>query len=377
MKSPLAFILSVCSLSSFTLVGCGGNEVLLQPDYSKKEITTQRINNATIKVSKVVDNRTTEAQTIGTARVGMFNRTVPYRISIPMKDFVKNVYDSLFLPVSQAPVIPIVVFIDTFEVKEEYSLFSEHGVMHAKMIFGLPVSQDSLLYMYTRSTETVSSGIDVTDLMEPLVYQGIVNCGLQLYDTIRTIHNQFVSYGVDSIPTSPAVVRAPLPGQATGLGGKIPPSKAYSDIGLSFMSGGKIKFGVTLSYNTLKQGDSTLAMHGTGYGIAIRNIRNLDEHVEGTGISFGGCFILRQLLSRQSTSPYIGLQGTLNFGNETIDYGTHKKSSFYFGPLLYESFGLCIDKKAYIEAGAYQILLIGSTMLPNDIGFGFSVSFGI
>ncbi len=377
MKSLLTVLLSVCAWSSLILVGCGGNEVLLQPDYSRKEITEHRINNATIKVSKVIDNRTIDARTIGTARVGMFNKTVPYRIAIPVDNFVRNVYDSLFLPSPQAPVIPVIVFIDTFEVKEAYSFFSERGEMQAKMIFGLPVSQDSLLYMHTRTLETVSSGIDVTDLLESLVYQGVVNCGLQLYDTLRASRYQFVSYGVDSIPSIPAVTRTSIPGQIVDLGGRLPQAKEYSDIGLSYMSGGKIKFGVNFFYNMLKQKDSSNSMYGAGYGIAIRNIRNEDEHVEGTGISFGGCFVLRQLLSEANTSPYIGFQGTLNFGNETIDYGTHKKSSFYFGPLLYESFGVSINKKAFIEAGVYQILLIGSTMLPNDIGFGISISFGI
>ncbi len=372
-----SFLLPLFLISAM-LVGCGGSDVLLQPNYSNREITSQKIARANIKISQVVDNRKVDERTIGSARVGAFNRLVPYHTAVPFNEFVKNVLDSLFTTAPNTVVVPAVVYLDTFAVGEGQSLFSESGFVHAKMYFGVPVARDSLMYFRAGFDSTVYSGVDVTDMLEPLIYASVVECGKQFVEKMRTMNTQFVSMPNDSIslvavPATPENIAAQSI-EASPLKQKI---TTYSNIGAMYSVGGKMQRGIRLFYNMLGQKDSSRTMTGGGFNLEILSINNKTAFIKGTMVSYGGNFLLREMFSDEPTSGYFGLQGTLTFGNETIDYGSHKESSFYLGPFLRETVGVSLNKKAFLEAGLYEIALFGSKMLPSDVGFSFGVSFGL
>jgi hypothetical protein len=188
---------------------------------------------------------------------------------------------------------------------------------------------------------------------------------------------QFITSSADSAYTFSSKTQTSVPGHTIEINAQGSQPKSYSDIGFSYSAGGKVKSGFRICYNMLKQKDSSSSLLGFGYNLEVLKVMNKESMIEGTIVTFGGNFALRQLLSEENTSAYFGLQGTLTFGSESIDYGSHKESSFYFGPLIRETLGVSFDKKVYLEAGVYEILLIGSKMLPNDIGFTIGVSFGI
>lgn len=79
-------------------------------------------------------------------------------------------------------------------------------------------------------------------------------------------------------------------------------------------------------------------------------------------VNCSGIFVLCGFFSRKPTSDYFGVQGTLTLGSETIDYGSHKESSF--------------DKKTFPQSELYKIASFGSKILLSGIGFSFGVVFG-
>ncbi len=364
-------------LSIFGLIGCGGSELLIQPKYSNTIIKENKITTSSVKISSVIDRRNADAHTIGSAKVGMFNKTVPYKISIPLSDFVKTVIDST-IQRKDSSIIPAVVYVDTFEVGEKYSLFSENGIMKTVMYWGVPVSPDSMMYITTRFDDIVSSGVDVTDQLEPLIYKGIVDCAKQCTDKLHSMNIQLYAASPDSLSSfvtqsAPADI-AKKAVEAVDPGSK---PKIYNDIGVAYSEGDRITTGVRIFYNTLSQKDSSKMMYGFGYNLEVLKITNTSAGIEGSMITFGGNLMLRALLNDAKVSPYVGGSLTLTFGSESIDYGTHKESSFYFGPFVRESIGLSFNKKFYVEIGAFQVKLFGSKMLPDDVGFTAGVSFGI
>jgi len=371
-------------LFSIIFIGCGGSEVMLKPKYDGKEISTKKISQPNIKISKVVDRRTSDNKTVGTANVGMFNKTVPYHLSVPLNEFVQSIYDTLFLLRGDAAAIPAVIYIDTLEVGEYSTLFGEHGRMKAKMFFGVPLQSDSTIYITTRFDESVTSGIDVTNMLEPLLYKGIVDCGLQFAKKIDAmdVHpraNQDQQNATPESLSTTAILAPPPSNIENAIEATEPQStpKSFSDGGIMYSKGSVVKSGVRLFYNMLLQNDSSKKMLGFGYNLEVLSIDNTKDGFKGTMVTFGGNIVYRRLFSDAPTSAYVGLQGTLTFGNETIDYGTRKETSFYFGPILRETIGVTFSQKVYIEAGLFEILLIGSKLLPSDIGFTAGISFGI
>jgi len=374
-KNILSVILTIIAV---VLIGCGGNQVLLKPNYSKHEIVANKVKNANVRTTAVIDRRTVDKDVIGSARVGMLDKTVPYRTAVPVAAFVKRIFDSLLVADSSAAVIPVVAYIDTMEVKEGNELFAETGIFQAKVIFGVPVTRDSLLYITTRFDETISSALDITDRLEPLIYKGIVDCGRQFADKVRSMNVQWFNAPPDSASAIVARVQErSVPAQTIEAVVQKPAPKSYPDIGFMFSGGNKIQSGFRFSYNMYAQKDSSLTMPGFGYILEILSIDNADKEIKGTIVTFGGAFGVRFLMSDAPTSGFIGGTGSLVFGNESIDYGGSTKTSFFIGPIIRETIGVTFNKKAYLEFGLYEVKLFGSTMLPDDIGFTAGLAFGI
>ncbi|HEY9166833.1 MAG TPA: hypothetical protein VIS48_11785 [Candidatus Kryptonia bacterium] len=372
-NSKLSFVVMIISI---TLAGCGGSEVLLRPNYSVKEIVDHKVTDVSVKITKVIDRRKSDPRTVGTARVGMMNTLVPYHLSVPLPEFVKGIYDSLFVD-SVGPTIHAAVYIDSFRVREEQSLFNETGVMNARIYFGIPVSRDSVVYIETSSEQRAHSGIDVTDMLEPLIYKSTVDCALQFADHVRLTGRASLLASCDS-STSAIVENSTLPpSNAVEVGWKRPPFRLHSDAGFSYGAGGKITSDVRLFWNMMTQKDSSSIMMGYGLNLDILNVTNQSAMIKGSIVGFGGNYVFRALLSGRKVSPFIGLEGTLIFGNESIDYGTSTETSFFFGPLLRQTIGISINRQFFIEAGIFEIVLAGSEMLPNDVGFNAGMSFGI
>lgn len=373
--------LSAVLLFALSFTGCGGSEVLLHPNYSVKEITSKKISAPRVKISQVVDQRTSDNKTIGAANVGLFNKTVPYRVSVPLNEFIQHTYDTLFSMDEDSAAISVIVYVDTFTVGEYTTLFGEYGRLEAKLFFGVRNHSDSIMYITTRFDESVKSGIDVTNMLEPLVYTGIADCGTQFAKKALEMNIQPQRYQqgkTDSLVALPAGVQpqqiARHAIEATELQAK---PKTYSDVGAMYSSGGKVKTGVRIFYNTLFQKDSSRNIFGFGYNIEVLDIDNTRDGFMGTMITYGGNIVLRALFSEAPNTAYIGLQGTLSFGNETIDYGTKKESSFYFGPILRQTIGITLNKKVYFDIGVFEMLLLGSKLLPNDAGITAGISIGI
>ena len=64
---------------------------------------------------------------------------------------------------------------------------------------------------------------------------------------------------------------------------------------------------------------------------------------------------------------------TLCFGTESAGQGSF---NIFFGPNIQESIGIKLGP-ILLEAGVYQIALLGSKLLPSDLGYkiGFGVQF--
>lgn len=361
------------------ITGCGGKEVLLKPEYSKKKFPADTSLTIPVQVAKVIDRRSSDPFVIGTAQVGMFNKKVPYKTSVPLADFLRTSFDTLFKPQRFESPVSAVAYIDSFAVGEKMTLFSEKGFISSIIRFGVPVSGDSVVFITTRFDETASSGMDVTDMLEPLVYRSVMESGKQFAAAVKKLDVQTPS-GDSSVTSETMIAAAELSASPSQLIEAVDTTKRateYSDLGFMYSQGDIVKTGVRVLYSMLSQKDGSRMMYGFGYNIEFFSIENTDALLKGNMLTYGGTFILRGFLSDARTAPFFGFNANLILGSETIDYGTSKESSFFVGPMLRETFGISFNKKLYLEAGVYQILLFGSKLLPDDIGFTAGLSFGI
>jgi len=370
-------ILGAYTFISFMIAGCGGNEVLMKPNYANKLVVSNQIADSRVKVVNVIDRRNTDSTTVGTGRVGLFEREVPYRLSVPLNVFVRGVLDSLLMPSSPDSTSPAIVYIDSFEVSAPQGLFTETARVEVRMDFGIPVNADSILYIATRANEAVETFSQATPFLEPLIYKGVVDCGTQFVATIRKLDIKPSGIGSDTLPRMLATVPANIPLATIEGVPQAPAPTVYHDVGLGYSTGGKVTSEIRLFGDIMAQKDSSNTMTGFGLNLDVLSITNKSSDIKGALVVFGGNFKLRQFFTDSTSSPYLGFEGTLIFGNENIRYSDHQETSFFFGPMLRETFGISIEKKLFLDAGLYECALIGSKMLPSDFGFTFGMSFGV
>ncbi|HUI28725.1 MAG TPA: hypothetical protein VLX91_00810 [Candidatus Acidoferrales bacterium] len=364
-------------LVSFVFAGCGGSEIVMKPDYSTELITTQRIADSHVKIVKVVDRRNVDSTTIGTGRVGLFEKEVPYRLSVPLTKFVLGVLDSDLVPSPPDSNVSAVVYIDSFDVGAPQSIFTESAKVDVKMNFGIPVSSDSMLYIVTRANEVEETFSHATPLLEPMIYKSVVDCGRQFAATLRKLDLKLSPAKSDTTPRLFASVPGSTPSGTIEAVALAPQAKFYDDFGVGYSVGGKITSEIRIYGDIMTQKDSSNTMTGFGLNLNILSVTNKSAAIKGSFVVYGGNFTLRQFFSESTNSPYLGLQGTLVFGSETIKYPDHQESSFFFGPIVRETLGISFNKRAYLEAGLYECALLGSKMLPSDFGFTCGLTFGI
>lgn len=381
-------IVAVILLPSLLLMtGCGGSEVLVRPDYRAKAFTAARVLHPAVTIGSVTDRRVSDPMVIGSANVGMFNKNVPFRLTVPAAEFVRTAFDTFFVSSTVGDALRADVYIDTLSVGEYTTLFGEYGRVRIKVLFSVPVRSDSTVVIAARYDGNVRSGMDVTASLEPLLYAGVADCAAQFAAKITTmgLHRLPERTAVDTGTASSAALpvmtaAAPPPPDASTVIDAVDPRtlpKRYADVGVLYSTGGLVTGGVRIFYNELMKKDSSRSMTGFGYNLEVLPVNNTKDFITGTMVTYGGTIVYRGLLSDAATSGYVGLQGTITLGTESIKYLDGTRTSFFVGPVLRQTLGVSFNKKFYAEAGLYEILLLGSKMLPSDVGFTAGLSFGI
>lgn len=172
-------IISVVTAVTIMLTGCGGSLPALAPNYNKREMAGVNIQRDKLVISDVIDKRSGVPNQIGIGCVGLFNKDVPYYMTVNTDEFVKGVLDNLIVrkPVGEV-VTPITVFIDSFEVGERTRFIppAEIGYFNCKLRFAYPVSVDSIVQTSISIEKTATTLSDITDSLEHLMYWGLVDC---------------------------------------------------------------------------------------------------------------------------------------------------------------------------------------------------------
>lgn len=166
--------------------GCGGSSASIVPNYTNQHLSRSDLKRNQLVVKAVIDNRNSDAHTIGKAYIGFFQKEEPYLMADSVSVFVQRIFDSLVVtPDEKDNLLPVIILIDMFLVKEEIMSSPEYGSFMCRLRFGLQTSDDSLLYYSVHSVQIASNLTDVTPLLEELVYKGTVEC------VEKFIHNIF------------------------------------------------------------------------------------------------------------------------------------------------------------------------------------------
>ncbi|HTY09468.1 MAG TPA: hypothetical protein VMF88_00220 [Bacteroidota bacterium] len=373
-EHSLSIVAVACAL---TVIGCGESQVLLDPDYSRQELVSNKIIGSDVKVTSVVDRRAVDPYTIGSAETGLFNTTVPYRVTIPVAEFVKAALDSL-LPASPSNAnVPVEVFIDSMEVREDNSQYFDVGIFDAKIIFKGRFIRESAESVTVRVYETVRTGDDVTKFLELLIYKGIVDCSRDLSAGAKILDYPWSAVPRDSAnaATKSALQRPNAGENVIGEDNKSK-TEVCQDIDFMYFRGGKIQAGYRFAYNSFGLKESSAVMLGYGAHFEVLRINNTDNNINGTMVTFGGHIGFRWLTSDRPVSPFVGGTAALTGGDETVHNANGMETSFFFGPILRETVGFSFDKQGYLEIGFFEMKLFRSTMLPYDTGITAGVAMG-
>lgn len=368
MKVRFTF-LSLLVIISF--YGCS-NSVMIKPNYDTYVFKENIIRDSSnYKVTKVIDNRKTEPTLAGTAQVGMFNKTVPYYLNEPVRQFVENAVNKIiYNKKATKEFASISIAIDSFKVYEKTNLFSENGYFDCKLRFYFTTADDSL-YSIITSSHQVSNRLDATGSLEGLIYQGLVDCVQKFYKTYKDISpNNIVKREKSSEINIAGVKTIEVPDTSENE------TNNFTIFGAQYLKGDKIKNGFQFTYQFYSPFKNPQFEDGFGYSFSYYDILNNDDLLKGSFFSFNGRYSFRYYTASSQNGIYFSGGLRLTFGNEKIDYGySNTKSNFFFGPNIEEIVGISISKKVFLEAGLFQILYAGSKLLPSDFGYLFGFYF--
>jgi hypothetical protein len=362
---------------SIIFVGCGTSNVTISPNYESELFKIENKPELSAEVIKVKDNRKEPLgnTNIGIAQVGLFNKKVPYNIDEPVSEFVKKSITKMLSEQKDSLFLPINIIINKFLIYEETGAFSESGNFESELVFIYPVSKDSFITINTFCSEQ-SSGLDVTDGLENLIYKGITTCTNKfLSGYTNNKSSYFVGNESESIfKTNPDTLLT-----LDSMDSNIVNQKKHnsdSNIGVSYCSGENVKYGFQLLYQNYDSLNSNLG-GGFGYTFLYYQVENKTNYLEGSFVSFNYRFSLRYFVNHTKSGFYLMGGLKLSFGTENIDYGIEKQTSFFIGPTLEEAIGISINNRAMLEFGSYQLKFFGSDLLPYDIGFSVGLYFRI
>ncbi|MBI5326365.1 MAG: hypothetical protein HZB41_14010 [Ignavibacteriae bacterium] len=360
---------------NFLLFSCGGSEVLFQPDYENNIYRSSNLSNSNIKVIKVNDNRILSKESVkpnsaGTARVGGFNRKVPYNLDVSVNNFVqKSVNTILDTSKTGNNFVPVTINLDTFLVFEKHGLMNESGHFKCVMNFSYPLNSETTNVINTLSLREFSSGIDVTDYLGDLIYQGIYQCTEQFMkyyndSAIYIVPNESTlpKFTLDSSKPKETVINAYRRDEFE--------KNSLASLRITYLSGDILKSSYGAHYITFKYDKEQQFLHGVGYGVNIITVENVSSNLKGSFFGFGGKYVPRYYFLSSMQGPCLTGGVTLMLGTERIGNNTN----FFFGPILEEAFGLKLGP-ILVEAGLFQILLLGSDLLPSDLGYSFGFGF--
>ena len=362
-------------LSAAFIFGCA-EPVIVRPDYNSPELSKKILfEHNSPEITNVVDKRGANENYAGSAQVGMLNTLVSYFLEEPVSLFVKKAVNKIISDNKADNMrVPVNISIIEFQVSEKTSTFSEEGYFDCRLKFSYSLKNDSI-YTINTQTHQVSSGLDVTNSLEELIYKGIYDCTTQFAEAFKNNPPE------DSLEmengTKPASDSIPAIAGLPEL--TVQGIKKHSDfnynIGLGYFHGSKIKTGVHFLFQQYS-GLSTNLDGGLGFALSYYDIENYDDMIKGSFFGLNGRYSLRYFLSSSRKGPFFSGGLRLTFGNEKINYGSESKTNYFFGPTLEEIAGISIAKRIFIEAGLYQIKLFGSDMLPSDTGFSFGIYIG-
>ncbi len=373
-------------------MSCGAGQIVLKPNYKHKDIQAATIRAQPIEVRRVVDKRADSKFDVGTARVGLFNGTVPYVVNVPVSEFVQQELKTLFVANASKDTLQTTVYIDSMSVHEGSSLFSEYAECQLSMRFALPLRTDSTLYIQTHFRDRVTSGIDVTNQIEPLLYKAVATCASQFVSTITPMslgsNSNLEKERLSSADTTAADQRQMRVGTGASVQNRRDTliqaapvrdlSKSKSEIGFAYSWGNTLLTSLRLSYSAISSSDSSHWVFGGGAYLEYSDIYHVEKNLKGGGITYGGAVLTRYLFSTAPRSLFVGLNLALVLSKESIDYGNRKDTHFIYGAVFRETLGMSLNRKFYVEAGLMQLSINNSEILPYDtgftLGFGFSLN---
>lgn len=375
-RSPFLACLVVVAA---VLGGCGASQVSVTPNFNKATLQQPDVKRPHICFVKIEDRRADTSTRIGYAHVGMFNKTVPYYLEGRLTETVKRMLDTLVgSSCSGDQYVPVSVIIDTFEVGEQSGLFSEQAFGRFDLRFAYPISADSI-GSFAISSRPTSSAPDATNSIEPLIYKGVAECARLFVEqaldrTPGVIPQTDSARAAASVSAVTSPPRTPVTAPTQMIAGQ-KPGTGKSEIGVHYLSGGKITSGVRGTYAVLTERDSSNFRWGAGISLNYYDILNTSDGFEGTFLNFGTRLMAKYFLGKRSPfylSGAIGLVG----GTESLDIGTSVEKSFFIGPHVEEVIGFTLNRTLFVEAGSFQLVYFGSKLIPSDIGLIAGVSFG-
>lgn len=375
IKNSKKLTFAVLSVLTLFLIGCGANNIVIKPNYESADLKVTESSTINAKVIEVVDRRNEESNNAGTCQVGLMNKTVPYKLTEPVSDFVKKSVTQLLSNKNDTTYLPLKININYFLVSEHTGAFSENGYFDCDLTFIYPVNNDTLKSFNTSIREE-SSGMDVTDGLEKLMYTGISKCtdnflanikGFKPEQNLNISDSMLIKRNSDNKTIIANTDSAKISKQRT---------ISYTNIGGAYCSGENVNYGVQLAYQNFDS-LSTNLWGGFGYTMLYYDVENKSKYLEGAFFNFNYRYFLKYNLTSGSSGPYIGGGLRLSFGTETIDYYSKKETNIFIGPTLEEVLGISISNTVFLEVGSYQLKLFGSDLLPDDIGYTLGFYFRI
>ena len=378
MKIKLLFrkitLLLLLFFVSILVVSCGAGSYVINSkaaeSYYKK---ADLLKLDSIKIVKIIDNRSNKDSVLGTAHTGMFNKSVKCILNESVDKFVMSSFNSL---ISKNPdsksFTPITIYIDTLKAGDVSQAFSEYAYCRYFFRFSYPYSNNDFKEISISDKIMVSNQLDATDEIPGAVFKAMIKASedfISYYKSNLPKIDNFSSISSKNQIESPKIIKDTLKKKEDNK----TPRKGF---GLSYLKGGLIKSGFQGGYYEFFHKDSTHFEFGYGITLNYYNIKEHDNIRSASFIHVGLPLIGRFYVNNEPTGLYGALSLKINGGTESLSNGSTKKSNFFFGAAVEESLGIQIGKTLSLQAGIYQLGYIGSQILPSDIGFTGTIILG-
>jgi hypothetical protein len=391
MKSYIRYFIAplIGCVAALLTSGCGA--VTLAPNYQDQALHRPDLKRDKISIVQVTDQRPNPSSQIGTARVGLFNQTVPYYLAGSATDDIKTMLDTLLVVPGgdTANTIPVSVAIRSLEVGENYSLFSEEAYFMGGLRFSYPVGPDSINALSFFSRQTTTNWLDVTNDIQDVLYSGIADCAAQF---VKLMYDKAPGHAISSDSTKSFVAKADkIPANNVArldsgtthvnLGEGVINSETdphRNELAFQYFQGKYITTGVRGSYCMYTQASDTNLVWGPSYTFAYMAVTNTDKGTQGWFVNFGGRYGLKDYFACSPTTPYFSANIGLLAGTENLNTGGGgQEQSFFFGGMFDESIGVSINREVSMEIGFFQVAIAGSHLLSSDVGVTGGISLGL